>query len=94
VAIRAITLRGRSEVVVIGADHRALKDGWHVPECSADGAMWRWTDGNAALPITLDGPYAVEVVLSETPTYIQDAAVQHAAIQDADVGGASLRARR
>ncbi|MEJ0015159.1 MAG: Hint domain-containing protein [Acetobacteraceae bacterium] len=50
VAIDRITLAtdaGGSEIPV---DHPALRHGWHDVE-SADGCMWRWTDGAALLPL-------------------------------------------
>jgi antigen 43 len=71
VAIRSVTLRGKSGDSVMGADHPALTGGWHAPERSADGLMWRWSNGDAMLPVLSDGPCSVEIALSETSTYIE-----------------------
>ena len=60
VAISAIVLRGRTECAVIGADHPSLTDGWHAAERDR-GTVWRWTNGDAALPVPPDGPYVVEI---------------------------------
>jgi hypothetical protein len=72
VAIRSVTLRDRTGDIVLPADHPALTAGWHAPEYSDDGAVWRWTDGDATLPIAADGPCAVEIAVSGTTTYRQD----------------------
>jgi antigen 43 len=72
VAIRSVTLRDRTGETVLGADHPALRDGWHAPEHGADGAVWRWSAGNASLPIQAEGPCMVEITVSETATYIEN----------------------
>jgi len=71
VAIRSVTLRDQAGEAVLGADHPALRDGWHAAEHAADGALWRWSAGNAALPVKTSGPCMVEIALSETATYIK-----------------------
>ena len=74
VAIRSVTLRDKGGESVLGADHPALRDGWHAAERGADGALWRWSTGNAALPLnSLETPFMVEITLSDTATYIADA---------------------
>lgn len=73
VAIRGLTLRGQQGEFIYSADHPALVDGWHTLERANDGAMWRWTNGSAALPVQ-DGPFVVEIVLSETIAYIENRA--------------------
>jgi hypothetical protein len=70
VAVRSIVLRDRSGETVLGADHPALTDGWHAVEHSPDGVPWRWSEGDAALPIVSDGPCVLEIDLSETTTYL------------------------
>ena len=72
VAIRSVTLRDRAGESVMGADHPALRDGWHAPETAADGSLWRWSTGNGELPIELDGPCAVQIALGGTTSYIVD----------------------
>ena len=51
-------------------DHPSLTDGWWTPEHD-DAAMWRWTDGDALLPV----PPAVsmlEITVSGQDTYPVD----------------------
>jgi antigen 43 len=73
VAIRSVTLRDQAGESVIGADHPGLRDGWHAAERGADGALWRWSAGNAALPVRVAMPCMLEIALSDTATYIADA---------------------
>jgi len=72
VAVRSVLLRDRTGVTAIGADHPALTDGWHGPEYSSGGACWRWTNGDAALPIVSDGPCVIEISLSTDLMYFVD----------------------
>jgi len=72
VAVRSMVLRDRSGETVLGADHPALTDGWHAVEHTPDGAPWRWSEGDAALPIVSDGPCVIEIDLSETTTYLDE----------------------
>jgi hypothetical protein len=54
VAIRRVVIRSEDGETVIGADHPSLADGWH--EAERDGVtLWRWTDGDALLPIPAKG---------------------------------------
>jgi antigen 43 len=71
VAVRSVALCDRSGETVFGADHPALTDGWHGVEYTRDGAPWRWSAGDAALPIVSDGPCVVQVTLSQTTTYLE-----------------------
>jgi hypothetical protein len=73
VAIRSVTLRDPAGESVLNADHPALRDGWHAPEYTADGAFWRWSAGDAVLPFVTSGPCTLEIALSETTTYIEHA---------------------
>jgi antigen 43 len=73
VAVRCVTLRDRTGETVASADHPALIDGWHAAEFSGDGAPWRWTAGDAVLPIVSDGPCLVEITLATGLTYLDDA---------------------
>jgi hypothetical protein len=65
-------LRDRTGETVLGADHPALTDGWHAAEYSGDGAAWRWTSGDAMLPILSDGPCLLEIGLSAVMTYADE----------------------
>jgi hypothetical protein len=69
IAVRSITLRDRTGETVIGADHPALQKGWHAAERAADGAVWRWSAGDAELPIQSSGPCALEIALGATLLY-------------------------
>jgi hypothetical protein len=54
-----------------------LARGWHAPE-RADGTLWRWTSGYAALPVgVVAGPVVVDVMVASSTTYlIEDAPVE------------------
>jgi hypothetical protein len=69
VAIRSVIMRDRTGQTEACADHPALTDGWHAVEYAPDGSPWRWSGGNATLPIMSDGPCVLEVTFSETTTY-------------------------
>jgi antigen 43 len=72
VAVRGIVIRGMAGQAEYAADHPALARGWHAPEAT-DGALWRWSKGNGALPVGLvDGPVIVDVTIGETTTYLVD----------------------
>jgi hypothetical protein len=68
----SILLRDRTGETVVDADHPSLTDGWHAPERSRDDAPWRWTAGDAALPIAAEGPCALEITLGTGMIYIDD----------------------
>jgi hypothetical protein len=68
VAVRSFRLRDRSGETVLPADHPALTDGWHAAERQLDGGTWRWSDGDALLPIVADGPCLMTIDLSEPAT--------------------------
>jgi len=70
IAVRSIVLRDRTGETELGADHPALTNGWHAVEHSPDGVPWRWSEGDAVLPIVSDGPCVIEINLSETTTYL------------------------
>ena len=72
VAIRRIVARDSAGVIEIPADHPALAQGWYQAE--GDGStMWRWTNGDAVLPIAMtDGPGVVEIELGCTTVYPSD----------------------
>lgn len=53
--LRAIAFdrAGATRVLDLAAPH--LTDGWHQPE-PAGNVLWRWTNGDAAIPLALPGP--------------------------------------
>ncbi|MEO8715957.1 MAG: Hint domain-containing protein, partial [Acetobacteraceae bacterium] len=75
-AVSAIILHAGAESRTIAVDDPALSSGWHAPERS-DPHLWRWTDGNAALPLNCPeggvleirvrpgGPYRIDDRLAE-----------------------------
>jgi hypothetical protein len=76
-AVRQITLCRGADAIPVPLDHPGLTDGWWDVE--RDGpAMWRWTDGDARLPIANPAallPAALLViVLGGTMTYLAAAA--------------------
>ncbi|MEO9188792.1 MAG: Hint domain-containing protein [Acetobacteraceae bacterium] len=74
VAVASMVLRTGSEMREIVIDDRALARGWHAVE-RGDGALWRWTDGDAALPTDcLDGG-TLEVRVRATGLYPIGAAI-------------------
>jgi hypothetical protein len=80
VAVRSITVRDGDTVDMIAADHPDLAQGWHGVE-RAGTAMWRWSNGNAALPISArDGAVIVDVQVADVGTYILNDAAETAAV--------------
>jgi hypothetical protein len=60
VAIRRITLRDATGTETISPDHPGLIEGWWAPEQDNDTA-WRWSNGDAVLPVSLTGPVVAEI---------------------------------
>jgi hypothetical protein len=72
VAVKHISVSGKDDVQEFPAGHPALSKGWNAAE-AADGAVWRWTRGRGEIPLTANaGSVIVDVLLSETTTYILD----------------------
>lgn len=70
VAISRIVMRVSDEEIVIPVDHPTLSRGWHAVE-RGGGRMWRWTDGDAELPIGRSaGSVMLEVHVAHAETYI------------------------
>ena len=68
VAVARLTIRRGTEVSPIPLDHPRLSRGWWDVE--TDGAaLWRWTDGDAVVPLSGTGPAVLEVVLSGSLDY-------------------------
>ena len=69
VAIKRIVVRSGEDLMDIPADHPALREGWYKAEGDA-ATLWRWTDGNARLPIAKQTePVMVEVHVGITTAY-------------------------
>ena len=70
VAVRGMTLRDGDDHIVIPADHPGLIQGWHTAE-AINGSVWRWTTGNAAIPIPgTAGPAMLDIEIGAMATYI------------------------
>ncbi len=68
VAVGAITLRTHSGLNEVAADDPALLRGWHAAE--REGALvWRWTSGDAVLPLACAEGGILEVRLHATGEY-------------------------
>jgi len=67
VMVRQIVVRNDDSHTVIAADDPRLSDGWWASERDA-ASIWRWTDGNAILPID-HGPAIVELLIGDTQAY-------------------------
>jgi hypothetical protein len=71
VMLRALVLRSASAVTRIPLDHPALQEGWWAPQWHAPTALYRWTNGNAVLPLPDDrtAPCLLEVDVADTVAY-------------------------
>ncbi|MBV9250519.1 MAG: Hint domain-containing protein, partial [Acetobacteraceae bacterium] len=70
VAVRRIVVRAQDRITDIPADHPGLTRGWHQVERD-DATMWRWTNGDAYLPVgQLVGPAMVEIEVGMSMTYV------------------------
>jgi antigen 43 len=70
VAVRGMTLRTGDDHIAIPADHPGLVQGWHTAEAS-NGSVWRWTAGNAAIPMAgTTGPAMLDIEIGAMGTYI------------------------
>jgi hypothetical protein len=73
ISVARIVMRGARGVVDMPLDHPALRNGWHALE--GDGVrMWRWTDGNALLPVP-QGTTMVEIHVAGSGAYPMQEAV-------------------
>lgn len=68
VAVRELQYRTTGGETVFPPDHPALIDGWQEAEASA-ADVWRWTNGNARLPI-LPGAAAITVRFFAQTAYL------------------------
>jgi len=68
VMVRRITLRGSRQTMDLPLDHPGLRDGWWTLERDRI-SVWRWTDGNAALPLDGGGAGVLEVRVGPSLAY-------------------------
>jgi antigen 43 len=68
VMVSRLTLRCGDVVEPIPLDHPMLVDGWWAVEGAAR-RLWRWTNGDAALPLAYDDDAILEVELGGTMAY-------------------------
>lgn len=73
VAVRGITIREGGSIQVLPPDHPALTDGWWTVERDA-ATLWRWTSGDAMLPLEPGGPAMLEIRIGAPPLYLAQAA--------------------
>ncbi len=71
VGVRGITIERDEVVTPIPIDHPGLDNGWWGIE-GQNGHRWRWTNGNAALPVARGGPTTIDVTISHTTAYPLD----------------------
>ena len=76
VMVRQVVVKTDQDHEVIAMDDPRLSNGWWAAETDA-AAIWRWTGGEATLPIKA-GPAVVEVLVGETQSYPVEAAVEAA----------------
>jgi len=67
VMVQRLTIRLSGAVIDLALDNPRLNDGWWLPE-QGGGGLWRWTDGDAALP-AIGGPSILTVALGDTMPY-------------------------
>ena len=67
VMVQRLAVRQGGAVRVMALDGPGLHDGWWRPE-GTGGAMWRWTDGDAAIALP-DGPVMLEVMIGSGMSY-------------------------
>ncbi len=72
VKVSEIVIRSRGREIVIAPDDPRLTAGWYEVEREG-GAIWRWTDGSAALPWDgMSGPVIVTVRCATLAEYVAD----------------------
>jgi hypothetical protein len=68
VAVSAIALHTSAGIEEVKLDHPALTQGWHAAE--REGALsWRWTSGDAGLPLRCAEGGVLELRIHATGTY-------------------------
>jgi antigen 43 len=70
VAVSRIIVRTTAAYQDVPVDHPGLADGWHAVEKSG-GSQWRWTNGNAIIPLAaMQEPVVVEVQFTSLSAYV------------------------
>ncbi|MFO1025016.1 MAG: Hint domain-containing protein [Acetobacteraceae bacterium] len=67
--IRRITLREGDRVSAVALDHPHLVEGWWAPEGDRREA-WRWTDGDAVLPLGRGGTRLLDIEAGSLGAYV------------------------
>ena len=65
-AVSQIALRSGRETTILPIDHPGLMSGWYPPETEG-GTAWRWTNGDAELPIGRRPACLLELTLVPVP---------------------------
>ena len=66
--ISRLTVRRGTEAEEIPLDHPQLANGWWAAE-QDQATLWRWTNGDAVLPVSGNDAAVLEVTLGETQDY-------------------------
>ena len=72
IAVKRISMRRATDVADVReypADHPGLLDGWFEAERDAN-TIWRWTNGNASLPITANEDPLILEIYAEGHDYV------------------------
>jgi hypothetical protein len=70
VAIKRMSVQGAADVTEYPPDHPTLSEGWFGVE-GRGSTIWRWTNGNASLPITTnEDPLILEVQVALAHAYV------------------------
>ena len=70
VAVRRIVVRDSNGIAELPLDHPDLTHGWYRVERD-DATMWRWTNGDAVLPVgPIDGPAMLQVQVGIVGRYL------------------------
>jgi hypothetical protein len=72
VAVQRIIVRSHDEQIEIPPDHPGLSRGWHEAERDG-GSLWRWTNGDAVLPLSGFTAAVLEIQLAGAMTYVVEA---------------------
>ena len=68
ICVRRLTLKRGMDVELIPLDHPLLSFGWWEVEHDRT-SLWRWTDGDAVVPLSHDGAVVLEVSLASSLNY-------------------------
>jgi hypothetical protein len=66
--VQRIVLRTETDCFDVALDDPRLADGWWAPE-SNGASVWRWTNGDAELPVILVGPAVLDITIGDTAPY-------------------------